>query len=214
MFEFANIEGLDGKGIITVFDSASTTTLVLRKLVRRGALKIKRKGTTQCINGIGGKTLTEEGELTLTRRDGTVVTANVNIVDEMITTRKQDDETASRLAHYSAKVIREDHQYRNVQANNFQQAVGGRIELLLGQNFLDFFPVPIKNIHGGLTITQMQVKLQEEEKFLGFAGTFPGSFEIRSSGYPRALVMQEDQEHNEHEANQVFHMAASALPLR
>ena len=150
----------------------------------------------------------------MARRDGTVVRVNVNVVDDIITTKRQDDDTASRLAHYSAKILSKDPQYRHVQAKNFQQALGGRIELLLGQNLRDFFPVTIMNIHGGLTITKMQVKLQEEEKFLGFAGTFPGFFETRRFGHPRALAMQEDQEHDEHADNQVFRKAVSALPQR
>ena len=95
----------DGKEIITVFDSASTITLVLREVIERKALKITLKGTTQCINGIGGKTLSEEGELIMTRSDGTQVKANVNIADDIITTKKQDRDTARRLAHYNAKIL-------------------------------------------------------------------------------------------------------------
>ena len=36
MFEFALIKGERGQGILTVFDSASSTTLILRDLVTRG----------------------------------------------------------------------------------------------------------------------------------------------------------------------------------
>ena len=138
----------NGTGIITVFNSASTTTLVLQELIKRGELKIRMTGEFQCISGIGGRTKSEVGELTLTRNDGTVVTANVNVVDEILTTKKQSKETLNRLAQYAAQIIREYPEYRDVQADNFQQVEGGRIELLLGQNLRDFFPVTIKNIHG------------------------------------------------------------------
>ena len=106
-----------------MFDYASTTTLIHRDLVRRRALHVILKGTFQLINGIGGKTRSEEGELELTRSDGTVVRVNVNIVDDIITTKKQDDETASRLAHYSANILNKDQQYEDVRAKNFQQSL-------------------------------------------------------------------------------------------
>jgi len=48
--------------------------------------------------------MSEEGELELKRIDGTVFRINVDIVDEIITTKEKDEETASRLAHYSASV--------------------------------------------------------------------------------------------------------------
>ena len=72
--------------------------------------------------------MSEEGELELKRSDGTIVRVNVDIVDEIITTKKQDEETASRFAHYSASIL----------------------SILLGQNLRDFFPVAIEKIHGGL----------------------------------------------------------------
>ena len=60
----------------------------------------------------------------------------------------------------------------------------------------------------------MQIELQEEERYLGFAGTFPSHFEPRRFGHARALVMQENQEQAEHEDNQVFRKGASVLPQR
>jgi len=92
--------------------------------------------------------------------------------------------------------------------------LGGRVEFFLGQNLRDFFPVAIEKIHGGLTITKMHIELQEEERYLGFAGTFPSLFEPRRFGHPRALIMQENQEQAEHEGNQVLHKGASVLPQR
>ena len=50
LFEFAIVKDEDGQGILTLFDSASTTTLILRDLVRRKALHVKLKGTYRWIN--------------------------------------------------------------------------------------------------------------------------------------------------------------------
>ena len=54
LFKFALVKGEDGRGILTVFDSASTTTLILRDLVERGPLSVRLTGNKQVINGVGG----------------------------------------------------------------------------------------------------------------------------------------------------------------
>ena len=71
-------------------------------------LNIRLTGEYQCVSGLGGRARSEIGELTLSRSDGLVVITNTHVVDEILTTKKQDKESLNRSqnfgsAEYSAK---------------------------------------------------------------------------------------------------------------
>ena len=49
--------------------------------------------------------------------------------------------------------------------------------MLIGQNIgQDFFPQPIVELDCGLKISKMRIPLQDENRYLGFSGTFPTPF--------------------------------------
>ena len=77
---------------------------------------------------------------------------------------------------------------------------------MIGKNVRDLFPSTIEELEGGLIITEMKVKLLEENRYLGFARTFPFQFEPLYQMYehPRTLAIQENQGQAEHEESQVF----------
>ena len=60
----------------------------------------------------------------------------------------------------------------------------------------------------------MQAKLQEEDRFLGFGGSFQDIFENNLERLPRTLAIQEEHGEQEQEDDSVFHKAASAPPRR
>ena len=64
--------------------------------------------------------------------------------------------------------------YEGIQEENFQQVLGGPIEILIGQNIgQDFFPQPIVELDCGLKISKMRIPLQDENRYLSFSGRLP-----------------------------------------
>ena len=67
------MKGLDNRRVRAVFDSASNSMLVLRKVVERGALSIEEMpDKSQCILGVGGRTNSTVAKLTIEKEDGQV----------------------------------------------------------------------------------------------------------------------------------------------
>ena len=137
------------------------------------------------------------------------------MVDETITTAIKDVDQVRRMIQHSVNTLRKEPEYETVRAKNFQQVLGGRVELLLGQNVRDFFPEHVKELDGGLIITKMRVNLLDEERYLGFAGTFPAQFDpiYQRDEHPKTLAIEGNQEQAEHEDSQVFQKAASVSHL-
>ena len=83
--------------------------------------------------------------------------------------------------------------------------------MLLGQNIRDFHPEHIKELGKGLIITSMKISLLDEERCLGFAGTFPTRINpiYQKKNHSKVLAIEESQEVAEHENEQVFRMDAS-----
>ena len=85
--------------------------------------------------------------------------------------------------------------------------------MLLGQNVgQDFFPRDIARFTCELKVSIHQIKLHNENRFLGFSGRFPAQFTTMYTlnDHPRALVIQEFPRRYEHEEESVIQEDASA----
>ena len=89
--------------------------------------------------------------------------------------------------------------------------------MLIGQNVgQDFFPHEIATFTCGLKVSMHQIKLYDENRYLGFSGRFPAQFSTmyNINDHPKVLAIQEFPHQSEHEEEQVFQEAASAKPPR
>ena len=85
--------------------------------------------------------------------------------------------------------------------------------MLLGLDIgRDFFPREISTYKCGLKISEYRIKLFDENRHLGFSGSFPAHFISMYSPYdhPKALLMQEYPQVLEEEERSVFPKPASA----
>ena len=90
---------------------------------------------------------------------------------------------------------------------NFQQVPGGKIQILIGQNVgQDFFPKGISTFNCRLKVSMHQIKLYNENRYLGFSGRFPAQFTTMYTinDHPKALVIQEIPRRYEHEEEPVL----------
>ena len=82
-----------------------------------------------------------------------------------------------RNSQQSVDRLRKISGYEGIQEENFQQGLGGPIEILIGQNIgQDFFPQPIVELDCGLKISKMRIPLQDENRYLSFSGRLPTPF--------------------------------------
>ena len=98
------------------------------------------------------------------------------------------------LTKESADAVRRIKGYENITENNFQRVPGGKIQMLLGLDIgRDFFPKEISTYKCGLQISEYGIKLFDENRYLGFSGSFPAHFTSMYSpdNHPKALLMEE-----------------------
>ena len=171
------------------------------------------------IQGVGGSNCSsDEVEIEPQKRDGSKVQINALVVDKIVTTVTKDIYKVRQMIQHSINILRQDPRYRKAQTTNFQELLGGRVEMLLGQNVRDFHPENIKKLSEGLIISSMRISQLDEERYLGFAGTFPTRFSpvYQKNNHPKVLAIEESQELAEHENEQVFRLPLSdhSLQLR
>ena len=85
--------------------------------------------------------------------------------------------------------------------------------MLLGLDIgRDFFPKEISTYKCGLQISEYRIKLFDENRYLGFSGSFPAHFTSMYSpdDHPKALLMQECPQLLKEEERSVFPKPASA----
>ena len=85
--------------------------------------------------------------------------------------------------------------------------------MLLGLDIgRDFFPKEISTYKCGLKISEHRIKLFDENRYLGFSGSFPAHFVSMYSlnDHPKALLMQECPQQLREEGDSVFREPASA----
>ena len=85
--------------------------------------------------------------------------------------------------------------------------------MLLGLDIgRDFFPREISTYKCGLKISEYRTKLFNENRYLGFSGSFPAHFVSMYSldDNPKAFLLQECPQQLKEEEDSVFHKPASA----
>ena len=130
----------------------------------------------------------------LSGRDGRQIKINASIVDEIATIKKKDKTRYEMVTKESADAVRRIKGYENITENNFQRVPGGKIQMLLGLDIgRDFFPKEISTYKCGLQISEYRIKLFDENRYLGFSGSFPAHFTsmYTPDNHPKALLMQE-----------------------
>ena len=117
------------------------------------------------------------------------------------------------LTEESADAVKKIRGYENVTKNNFQRVPGGKIQMLLGLDIgRDFFPKEISTYKCGLQISEYRIKLFDENRYLGFSGSFPAHFTSMYSpnNHSKGLLMQECPQQLKEEEKSVFPKPASA----
>ena len=143
----------------------------------RGNIEVQRSTENSKIASIGGIANGKIVSLILSGRDGRQIKINASIVDEIATLKKKDKNRFEMLMRESADAVRRIKGYENVTENNFQQVPGGKIQMLLGLDIgRDFFPKEISTYKCGLQISEYRIKLFDENRHLGFSGSFPAHF--------------------------------------
>ena len=85
-FDFAIIRGENGYGVLTVFDNASSTTLILWELIENGTVRAKYTKDVQLVKGIGSSAYADVAEVVLNRTDGKTVKIHALVVENIMTT--------------------------------------------------------------------------------------------------------------------------------
>ena len=139
------------------------------------------------------------------------------VVDEIMRRPPKNEDRFEQLTKSSVEALKKRKEFRAITENNFQQAPGGKIQMLIGQNVgQDFFPREIATFTCGLRVSMHRIQLHDETRYLGFSGRFPAQFSPMYSinDHPKALAIKEYPQQAEHEEEQVFCLDASAPPLR
>ena len=160
-FDLAYID-VDGQEVLAAFDTCSTTTLIHRELVDGGKIKVTETKDDAEINGIGGIAKGRIVVLELDNRHGTkTIIIKASVVDEITTLREKDMNRFDLLTKESADALKHKKEYEKVTKENFQQVLGGQIQMLLGQNIgQDFYPKEIATYTCGLKVSETILRIQ------------------------------------------------------
>ena len=208
-FDLAYID-VDGHEVLAAFDTCSSTTLIERGLSESDKIQFERTDEESKIAGIGGSTEGAVVSMVLTSRSGHKIRINASIVDEIATIKKKDSRRFEMLIKDSTEAIRKVEGYEDVKEENFQKVLGGKIQMLLGLDIgRDFFPKELSTYGCGLQISEHRMKLFDDDRYLGYSGSYPAQF-TRSSGiHSRVLLAQDHPEQFDEEERSVFQITAS-----
>ena len=153
-------------------DNASSTTLILRELIENGTVRAKYTNDIQLVRGTGNiSNSADVGEVVLTRTDGKTIKVHALVVDNIMDTEIKSKYSIEQVTQQSGDKPKKISGYEGIREENFQQVLGGHIEILIGQNVgQDFFPQPVLDLDGGLKISKMRIPLQDENRYLSFSG--------------------------------------------
>ena len=211
-FDLAYVRVSDQK-VLTAFDNASTSTLLLHELVEEGKIEFQPTTNKSKINGIGGSARGDLVEVKLHSRNkerSIIITAA--IVDKIMIMPSKVEDRYKRVTQLTVDYLNKKQDFGTITENNFQQAPGGKIQMLIGQNVgQDFFPKEIATFDCGLKVFKHRIHLYDEARNLGFSGRFPSGFSPMYSinEHPKVLAIQDNPQQAEHEEDQVFHPVAS-----
>ena len=102
---------------------------------------------------------------------------NATVVKEIMHLPIKNEDRFNQLIKSSAEALKHNKNVTAVTEHNFQQVPGGKIQILIGQNIgQDFFPEDVATMNCGLKVSRHQIKLHDENRYLGFSGRFPAQF--------------------------------------
>ena len=104
-FDLAFVK-VDEEKVLTVFDNASTTTLLLRDLVKSGKIDVVHTTDTSKVKGIGGGANAEMVEILLHTKDrkkSARITAAV--VDEIMTMHPRNKKSFEQVTQLSVNAL-------------------------------------------------------------------------------------------------------------
>ena len=134
-FDFAYIRGENRCGILAIFDNASSTTLILRELIENGTVRAKYTNDRQLAKGTGNISKSADvAEVVLTRTDGKTIKVHALVVDNIMDTEIKSKYSIEQVTQQSVEKLKKISGYEGIRKENFQQVLGGRVEILIGQN--------------------------------------------------------------------------------
>ena len=127
----------------------------------------------------------------------------------VITQEKYPPET---LLNYCVDKLQGIEGYEKTTINNFQQQLGGNVDILIGEDLLDLHPDTIGEIYDGFKIVRHKAKLFNPNQFLGFRGLFPAGMEpiLQLDKQIISVHYEDHYEQEEREEEEVFQETASA----
>ena len=186
--------------------------IIIRKLIENGNVKLISWGKETQVKGlIDNPTQAHEALVEMSYQNG--VTYHITALVQNMIIQTVDKNPPPNLLQYGVKTLTEKLPgYERVSTENFQPRLGGNVEILIGQDLMNLHPTKIAKIHDGFFITQMEARLYNVNHFLGFSGLFPRGLEpnYQIENHPRAVLYANHPQQADHEAEQVFHVAASA----
>ena len=142
---------LGQNGALTVFDNASTATLLDENFVKENNLKVTHTSINSNVQGIGGAAKGKTVELTLSKKrgeKGAIIKASV--VPNITNILKKDENLFRHLIQFSVNELKDSPRAEGIHESKFQQCRGGRIDMLIGQNIgQDYFPEEIATLSQG-----------------------------------------------------------------
>ena len=208
-FDLAYVD-VDGQKVLAAFDTCSSTTLIERELSENNEIQFERTDEESKIAGIGGSTEGTVVSMVLTNRSGHRIRINASIVDDIATIKKKDVRRFEEIIKDSTEAIRQVEGYEDVNEENFQRVLGGKIQILIGLDVgKDFFPKELTTFGCGFQISEHRMKLFDDNRYLGFSGSYSAPFTRSPGVHSRVLLAQDHPERFDEEERSVFQITAS-----
>ena len=119
-FDLAYVK-VDEQKVLTAFDNASTTTLILRDLVKEGKIELHHTTNTSKVKGIGGSANVEVVEVVLhTRKKARSIIVTAAIVDEIMNFPTKEGDRLKQITQLSVEALNKKRKYGTVMENNFK----------------------------------------------------------------------------------------------
>ena len=142
------------------------------------------------------------------------ITLDVLVQDTIVITPEKYP--SEKLLNYCVDKLQGIEGYEKAKITNFQQQLGGNVDILIGEDLKCLQPNRLGEIHDGFEIVHHTAPLFDPTQFLGFAGLFPAGMEpiFKLDRQIISLHYEDHYEQEEHEEEAVFPETASALQNR
>ena len=212
--------GNNGNPVLAAFDSGATKTTIRYDATQGVNSKIK-------LLELGPDTTTQGvGSIRVPSRCGVIevlapahytrksITLDVLVQDTIVITPEKYP--SEKLLNYCVDKLQGIEGYEKTIIDNFQQQLGGNVDILIGEDLSDLHPDTIGTIYDGFKIVRHKAKLYNPNQFLGFRGLFPAGMEpiLQLDKQILSVHYEDHYEQEEREEEAVFQETASALQNR